>query len=294
MKRKSVKKPVGERLFETVNVVFLSALAITMLLPLLNIAATSFSSAQAAESKWVYFWPVNFTLESWRHILSRQDLWRSTGVSVFVTVTGVVLSLFFTAMTAYPLSRKYFYPRKAIMVGIVITMIFRAPLIPYFITVKALGLYNNIWVLIIPSLISAFDLIIMRTFFMQIPDELEEAAKIEGCNDFQILYKIILPLSKPIIATLGLFAVVLFWNIFQHAIWFIRNNSLYPLQLKLRAFIVSEEVLVTQGGKILDRNFNSTTLLSAAIIFASLPVLSLFPVLQKYFVKGTLLGSIKQ
>ena len=284
-----------EKIFIIANTVLLTLLAITMLLPLINILAISLSSPLAVDRNIVFFWPVEFTTASWQIILRRTDIWNSFGITVFITVFGTFLSLFLTAITAYPLSKSHFLPRKILMLGMVITMIFHAPMIPYFLTIREIGLYDSVWVLILPSALSAFNIIIMRTFFIELPDELEEAAKIEGANEFHILLKIVFPLSKAIFATVGLFYAVVYWNMFKHAILFISNTNLYPLQLKLRMLIVGAEP-ASIGGVVMDvtsRAYNARTVLSAAIIFATVPIIMVYPYLQRHFVKGVMVGSVK-
>ncbi len=270
---------------------FLILLAFTSLYPILNMAATSLSSASAAERGRVFLWPEEFTLEAWEFVVHDRLLWQAFFNSVFVAGVGSLLSLAFTAIVAYPLAKQQCRWRKFVMLMIVITMVFRYPIIPYFLTVRALGLIDTRWVLIVTHLLIAYNLVIMRTFFQQLPEELEEAAMIEGANYFQILYKIVLPLSKPVFATLGLFYAVTYWNLFLHPLLFIRTPELYTLQPRLREFIA-----MTQDVTLLEENlvdFNSTTVEAATIMFATIPILCVYPFLQKYFVKGAMLGSLK-
>ncbi|MFA9557669.1 carbohydrate ABC transporter permease [Evansella sp. AB-rgal1] len=288
-----MKKSFGEITFEVFNYTILILLATTMILPLLQLLAVSFSSPIAADSKQVFLWPVGFTLDTWNHILQNGVLWRSFGVTVYVTVVGTLLSMLFTVLTAFPLSRRDFMLRKPIMFAIVITMIFNAPMIPFFLTVRELGLMNSLWALIIPALISTFNMIIVRTFFMGVPSGLDDAAKIDGCNDFRLLFQIYLPLSKPVLATISLFYAVGYWNIFQTAVLFIRDPKLYPLQLRLREYFQAPEELAAVDLIMNELAFNTTTLKAATIIFATVPIVLVYPYLQKYFVKGAVLGSLK-
>lgn len=178
-----MRRTVGERCFQIFNFTFLMLASATMIFPFIQMLAVSFSSPTAADSKKVFLLPVEFTVDAWAHILQNEVLWRSFGITVFITVVGTFLSLLFTVLTAFPLSRKEFIVRKPIMLAIVITMIFNAPMIPYFLTVREIGLMDSIWSLIIPGLISAFNMIIVRTFFMSIPTDLDDAAKIDGCHE---------------------------------------------------------------------------------------------------------------
>lgn len=284
----------GEKTFQVANYLFLIVAALTMIFPFLHLIAVSFSSPIAADSKEVFLWPMEFTTASWTHILQNSGLWKSFGITVYITVVGTLISMFFSVLTAYPLSRQEFYIRKHVMLAIVITMIFNAPMIPFFLTVRELGMMNSLWALIIPGVISTFNMIIIRTFFMGIPKELEESARIDGCNEFRILFQIFLPLSKPVLATVGLFYAVGYWNTFQRAVLFLRDPEMWPLQMKLRAYLTSPEELAQVNMFLGDYDFNTTTLKAATIIFATIPIVLVYPYLQKYFVKGAMLGSLKE
>ncbi|UOQ48605.1 carbohydrate ABC transporter permease [Gracilibacillus caseinilyticus] len=289
-----MKQTIGERLFQVFNYLVLIVLASTMIAPLLHLLAVSFSSPIAADSKEVFLIPVNFTLATWEHILQNEVLWRAFGVTVFITVVGTILSMLFTIMTAFPLSRKEFLLRRPIMLIMVLTMIFNAPMIPFFLTVREVGLMDSIWSLIIPGLISTFNMVIVRTFFLGIPKDIDDAARIDGCNEFRLLFQIYLQLSKPVLATISLFYAVGYWNTFKSAVLFLRDPSLWPLQMRLRAFFTSEEQLAAVDLIMGDFDFNTTTLKAATIIFATIPIVMVYPYLQKYFVKGAVLGSIKE
>ncbi|MCU6712120.1 carbohydrate ABC transporter permease [Paenibacillus sp. J5C_2022] len=283
---------VLEKCFRYANAVFLGILALLMLLPLITVVSTSISSAVAVDMGRVFLWPVEFTTASWERILGREALWQSFGVTVAATVLGTGMSLMMTALLAYPMAKKEFALAKIISIGVIVTMVFRYPIIPYFLTLRDLGLFDSFWVLIVPHMIVAYNLIIMRTFFKELPIELEEAAQLEGCGYFQILFRIVLPLSKAVLATLGIFYAVMIWNQFMHPLLFIENQDLYPLQLRLRQYIVSAESIEMLVGDELPK-YNATTLRAATIIFATLPIVIVYPFLQKHFVKGALLGSVK-
>ncbi len=218
------------------------------------------------------------------------DLWRSFYITVVSTVVGTVACLFSTILLAYALSKNELKIAKFVMMAIVVTMVFKYPIIPYFLTVKGLGLYNSLWVLVIPHMVSAYNMIIMRTFFKQFPVELEEAAKVEGCGYFRTLFKVVLPSSKAVLATIGLFYAVVLWNQFQHPLMFLQERSLFPLQLKLREFITTSESLFVSAEVT---NYSERTLKAATIIFAVLPIVMVYPFIQKYFVKGAMLGAVK-
>ncbi|MDF2923597.1 MAG: transporter permease [Paenibacillaceae bacterium] len=292
----AMKEPIGEKTFRIGNIIFLGIMGFTMLVPLLKVLSTSFSSPYAVDAGHVFLWPVDFTLASWMKIIERGALWRSFFLNVAVTGMGTLLCLLMTALMAYPMSKKEFKPARFLAVMVVFTMIFRYPIIPYFLVVKELGLYNNFWVLIIPHLLTTYNLIIMRTFFRELPKELEEAAQMEGCGYFQTLFRLVLPLSQAVLATLGVFYAVMLWNQFTHPLMFIDSQHLYPLQLRLREYLVSSdssisnELMASLSGGI---PYNNATLKAATIIFATAPILIVYPFLQKYFVKGATLGSVK-
>jgi len=274
----------------TLNSAFLTVVSLTMLLPLIHVLAISFSSPHAVDANLVSLFPKQSTTASWAHIFSRSDLWSSLFINMYITVVGTLLSMFITCLMAYPLARRDFRLRRIIMFGVIFAIIFHAPMIPFFLTVKGMGLMNSLWALMLPYTVSGFNMIIMRSFFMQTPHEIEESAKMDGCSDYGILFRMILPLSKPVLATISLFYAVFYWNTFTAALFFIQDTNLYPLQMKLRQFITEPEgfVLLAADG------FNQNTLKSATIIFATVPILLVYPFIQKYFVQGATLGSVKE
>ncbi|WP_188995299.1 carbohydrate ABC transporter permease [Paenibacillus nasutitermitis] len=285
------KESLGDILFRYLNMIILGLLSLLMLMPFAKVLATSFSGPNPVDAGEVYFWPVQFTLESWSYVLKQAPLWNSFLLTLFATVVGTCICLLVTALMAYPLAKGEFKLAKIIMVMVVITMIFRYPIIPYFLALRSYGLYNSIWVLIIPHTISAFNLIIIRTFFKGMPKELEEAAQIEGCGYFRLLFRIVLPSSKAVLATLGIFYAVGIWNQFMTPLMFIEDQALYPLQLKLREYIIFTD-MIAEGPKVV-LPYNNTTLQATTVIFATIPILLVYPFLQKHFVKGAMLGSVK-
>ncbi len=287
-----MKESRSDALFSGVLTAIMICFAIVALIPLMNVLSLSVSSRVAVEMNSVNLLPVDFTLDSWKYIVGNADMWRSFGITLFSTFVGVILAVFINAIMAYPLSKSSFMPGKIIMLLVVGTMIFKAPTVPYFLTVRSYGLYNNLLVLILPHILSAYNLAIMRTFFKQFPVEVEEAAQIDGCGSFQTLLRIVLPSSKAVLATVSLFYGVTIWNQFQHPMMFISKVELYPLQLKIRQ-------LINSGGDVsamvvrAEVNYNETTLGAAAVVFAIIPVIAIYPWLQKYFAKGAMLGSVK-
>lgn len=288
-----MKTSLGEKIFSRANYIVLTLLSLTMLFPIAHVASLSLSSKVAAEGGQVFLWPVDFNVSAWKQILDRADLWQSFGVNVFVTVLGTVGGLVLTCLMAYPLTKRAFAIRKIVLLGIIITMIFKPPMIPYFLVLKSYGFYNSILALIVPSLIQVFNLMLVIAFFRQLPNELEEAAVMDGAHSYQILLKVVVPLSKPVLATVGLFMAVSYWNIYYHAVLFITDKKLYPLQLKLSEFITQSESLmdIRFVGTL---EYNTQTLGSAAIIFATLPIILVYPFIQKHFVKGATIGAVKE
>ena len=287
------KKTLGEKLFQYFIYILMAVFGFIMLLPLLTVASVSLSSPLAADTGKVFIVPVDFTFASWGYIFSLTRLWKSLLLTTFTTLSGTALSLLLNALMAYPLSKKEFTPGKFILMGIAITMIFKAPIIPYFLTLRSIGLFDSFFVLIAPHLFVSYFLIIMVTFLRQIPKELEESAMIEGCGYLQTLFKIILPSSKAMLATVGLFYAVMDWNQFMHPLLFIQNQNLYPLQLVIRSFIAGDEMIRDYFSIDKKALFNDTTVKAAVVMFSALPVIMVYPYLQKYFDKGAMVGSIK-
>lgn len=283
----------GEKTFIGVITGLLILFSIVALIPLVSVISTSLSSKSAVDMNLVTLWPKEFTLDSWMYIIDRPDLWKSFFLTLSTTLIGTVLALLMTALFAYPLSKPEFRWGSVIMMAVVIAMIFKAPIIPYFLTVRGIGLYDNPLVLVIPHILNPFNLIIMRTFFKQFSKELEEAAFLEGCGYFRMLFQFVLPLSKAVLATLALFYGVVLWNQFQHPLLFLQDTNWFPLQIKIRQFITDDSVIMSGAASTMDLNYNARTLRAATVIFAIVPIVAVYPFLQKYFVKGAMIGSVK-
>jgi putative aldouronate transport system permease protein len=281
----------AERCWLAFNTLVLTLIALLMLYPLVNTLALSFSNSVAVSQGQVGLLPIGFTISSWRMILRDTMLWRSMLNSIYISVFGTFASLLFTAIFAYPLANQKFRLRRIVMLMVVLTMIFRYPIIPYFLTIRSLGLIDKLNVLIYAHLLIPYNLVIMRTFFQGIPVEMEEAALVEGANPVQILFKVILPISKPVLATLGLFYAVTYWNLFLHPLLFIRSPQLYTMQIRLRQFIDFAQSEIIHSELIAD--LSSRSIEAATIMFATVPIMILYPFLQRYFVKGTMIGSLK-
>ncbi|MZQ85625.1 ABC transporter permease subunit [Paenibacillus sp. 5J-6] len=274
--------------------VFIIGVAITCLVPFLYMIALSLSSNNAIISQKVSLWPVEFTLETYKTILSDVSMIYTLGYTIVLTIFYTIFCMFLTICAAYPLTKKRLKGRSFVLTVLVITMYFSGGLIPSYILVKNLDLMNTMWSLILPGAMSVFNMIILKTFFASLPESLEESASIDGCNELGILLRIVLPLSMPSIATLSLFYAVDRWNGFQDALFYITDKNLYPMQLKLYQIITANQQLDTQQGEgSVGAFIVPESLKAASVMFATVPILVVYPKLQKYFVEGVMTGAIK-
>lgn len=283
-----------EKIFNVANVIFMVFFLAIIALPLWNIVALSFNDATDAARGGIYFWPRKFSLESYYTVFEDSAIYKAFGISVAKTVIGVVLHTALTAMVAYGMSRRNLMGRKIYMNMGILTMFVSGGMIPTFLLFKELGLLNNFWVYIIPVLFSFYDMVILMNFFRSIPFSLEESAMMDGANPFIIFVKIILPLSLPVLATIALFHGVFQWNDYMTANIYVDDRSLYPLQMLLFR-IVSENLspAVATGTNVV-RNTTSQSLQLATMVVTTVPVVVIYPFLQKYFIQGMTLGSVKE
>lgn len=285
-------KTWGNRLFDAVNYTVLFLIAIICVLPFVYVTAVSFASPAEVARGGLILWPQEWSLISYQYIFSSATLPRSLLVSVYITVVGTLINLTFTSLMAYPLSKPHLRGRNPVLLGVLITMLFSGGMIPTYFVVNALNLTNTLWSLMIPSAISAFNLIVLKNFFQQIPDGLEDSAKIDGCHDLGVLIRIVIPLSLPAMATFGLFYAVAHWNTFFSAILYINDNSKWPIQVLLREIVILAQSRVGDAG-FEEASVQPLTIRMAVIVFATVPILMVYPFLQKHFAKGVLLGSVK-
>lgn len=283
------------RFVDGINYTLLLIVALVCVLPFIYILVASFTAPEELIKGGFVLFPTKFSLEGYRYILSTDIILSSLGVSVFITVAGTLCNLFFTALLAYPLAQKDVAGTKLVMRLVVFSMLFSGGMIPTYMMVRWTGLLDSTASLIIPGLISAFNLIIMRNFFQQLPEGLEEAARIDGASDPGILFRIVLPLSAPVLASLTLFYAVGHWNSYFNAVLYINDNALWPIQVWLRQIVI-----LSQGGIGDSTQFGSDyvappaeTIKMAVIVLSTLPILLVYPFLQKHFAKGALLGSVK-
>lgn len=292
-----MKMSRGEQTASALNYIFLGVFALLALAPFVHVLAQSLSSHDAITSGKVTLWPVDFTWEAYGRVLSEQAFLNSFQVSVLRTVAGTLVNVTLTCLLAYPISKAYIKGRSAIMFLIVFTMLFGGGMIPTFLMVKATGLLDTYWAFIIPGAISAFNVIIMKNFFQSVPVELEESAKMDGGSNLGILFRIVIPLSMPAIATITLFHAVGHWNAFFDTVLYISERKMYPLQVYLRELIMFNQSNIDNNSGY-SSNMDSTllaleSLKAAALIASTVPILIVYPFLQKYFVKGIMLGSVK-
>ncbi len=277
-----------------VNGILLTALAFICLYPFLNVLAYSVSGYNAVLSGRVTFYPIDFNIDAYKQILGKTQIWMAMRTTVIVTVEGTILSLVLTVFAAYALSRNDL-PGKSVFTGIILfTMYFSGGMIPTFMVVKKVGLYDTMAALFIPQSINVFNFIVMRTFFRNLPESLEEAARIDGASHLKILIRIVLPLSIPIIATIGLFYAVGYWNTYFDALLYIKSPERYTLQLRLKSLLFGEE-LNNSGANLegIGTHVMTQSLKMATVAVSTIPILVIYPWLQKYFVKGVMIGSVK-
>ena len=284
-KKRKNKKPIGTKIFNIFNYAFFTLLA------------KSLSSEKALVSGKVKLLPVEFQTGTYKFVLGNSQFINAFKVSIFITVVGTLLGLIMTVLIAYPLSKKLLKGRSGLLLYFVFAMIFNGGLIPTYLVMQKLNLVNNIWVLILPTLVNVYNMLIMKNYFESLPDSIEESAKVDGASDFRILVQIILPLSKPVLATIALFFAVAHWNSYYNAMIYITRVDLKPLQLYLKELVASTKNTLEQAGyePDIEGMYNSSpeAVQAASIIAATVPILVVYPFLQKYFVKGVLVGSVK-
>ena len=279
---------------EIVFNVILTIFVILCVVPMIHVIAQSMSGRNAVLTGSVYLWPKDLDFSAYTNVLNDPTMIRALWFSVFLTVGYTALSMVATILLAYPLSRKYIPGRKWLMVLILIPMYFTGGTIPNYLWVKQMGLIDSPWSLVWPVLTSTYNTIILRNFFESVPDSLEESAKLDGCNDWQVLFRIILPLSTASLATIALFYAVSRWNGYADVRYYINSSKYYTLQMKLYQVVfasTSSEVTQAEGGKTM---VLADTIKSASIVFSTVPILIVYPFLQKYFVQGVMIGAVKE
>ncbi|WP_100010050.1 carbohydrate ABC transporter permease [Lentibacillus sediminis] len=285
-------RTLSEKIFDAGNIILLAIIAFIMLFPLLYVFSVSFSSMQDFITKDFIIWPENWVTDAYQYIFASEQFIRSIFVSIFVTIVGTIVNLAFTATMAYGLTRNA-PGQRPILFMVVFSLIFQAGMIPTYLVVDATGLLDTVWSLIIPIAIAPFNLIVMRQFFLNIPNELIESAFVDGANELQIFGRIILPLSKPALAAIGLFYAVNHWNNYFHGMLYISDPAKWPIQVVLRQMVITQDMDITTGQLVTDVAPPPETIQMAAVIVATVPILIVYPFLQKHFAKGVMLGAVK-
>lgn len=284
----------GSRIFDGLNYFFLFLLCVLMLYPLWYVLCCSLSDpAQLMRHSGILLWPLDFSFAGYEKVLGYKQLWNSYAVTIFVVIIGTAMNMFFSTLFAFVLSRKGMLWHKLITGLAVFTMYFSGGMIPTYLVVKGVGLYDTIWAMIVPGLISTYNCIILRTAFYGIPDSLEESAKIDGAGDLRVLFTICVPLIVPSMATVALFYAVGHWNSWTNALLYIRNEDLMPLQMVLRALLIQGEAIEVTGGQDLQTELNNMLLKYVVIVVSTVPILCVYPFIQKFFTKGVMIGAVK-
>jgi putative aldouronate transport system permease protein len=292
-----IKEPLADKILLSLIYVVLFLILVIVLYPLIYIVSSSISSPQAVVAGRVWLFPVELSLKGYNAVLNNPRIWSGYYNSLLYTGIGTLISVSLTIALAYPLSKRTFHGRNLLMYMIMITMIFSGGLIPYYLTVRDLGLIDTRWALLLPQAVAVWQVFIAKTFFEEtIPEELNEAAQLDGCSDFKFLSAIALPLSKPIIAVLVLMYAIANWNAYFDALIFLRKPDLFPLQLILREILIQNSVdntMMVDVRTMEARQGMKDLLKFSLIVVSSLPVLIIYPFVQQYFVKGVMIGSLK-
>lgn len=296
----AIKRSRGENIFAVFNVILMLLLTVFFLYPLLNMLSISFSNDYAVLGARVTFYPIGFNTSTYKLIFENQDIWRSFFNSVFVAGAGCILSLCALSVAAYPIAFGDFYGKKLYNALIMFTMWFNAGIIPVFLTIRQIGLYDSLWALIINSLISAYNVVIIRSYFQSIPTSIVESARIDGANDFRILFQMIIPLAKPVMATVALWIIVGHWNDYLNSLMFLFSRENYTLQRILKELVLNAESSIhnisaagsaseTAGAAALGQQMRN-----GVLVVSMIPMIIIYPFAQKYFVSGVMLGSVKE
>lgn len=285
-----VRKISTDKIFDWIINILMGAIAIMFLIPLVHVVVCSFSSVNQVIAGKVGLFPVDFTIDGYKEVFADEKLWRGFGNSLFYTFVGTIIQVTLQMLCAYPLSRRDFKGRKVINLFLILTMFISGGMIPTYLLISKLRMLNTIWALIIPGCVSVFNIIVIRTYMeTSIPFELQEAARIDGCGDFGIFCRVILPLSRPIIFVMVLYAIVGYWNNYFNSLLYIQDSSLFPLQRVLQDMLVSNNSSIGGGTEV----GKQEQLKYVTIVVSSLPLLIIYPFFQKYFEKGVVMGGVK-
>lgn len=295
MKKQQIQTSIGSKIFNVINIAIMLVLVVCTFYPMLHIFLASFSNGNALLAHTgILLKPLDFTLSGYQMVFKDPMIVKGYANTLFIVAVGSVISVLLTATGAYFLSRKNVMFQKAVMIYIIFTMFFSGGMIPFYFTVKGLGLYNTLWALILPTAVNTYNLIIMRTGFEAVPISLEESAKLDGASHLTILFRIVVPLAMPTIAVIILYYAVAYWNAWFNAMMFIQDRVKYPLQLVLRGILFSNDTAAMTGGVgTVDQEAVGESIKYGVIVVATVPILAVYPLLQKYFVKGVMIGAVK-
>ena len=283
-----------DKVFKIITISVVVVIAACCLFPFLHVLAVSFSDKTAVIRGEVLLWPQSFKLSAYKAVFNNKGLMDSMWFTLILTVVYTVFSLIMTILCAYPLSYPGLKLKSPILLYILFTMYFSGGMIPGYLNIKSLGLLDTFWVLVFPTMLSTYNMILMKSFFQAMPRELEESAYVDGTNDFVVLIRIVLPLSKAMLATIALFYAVSRWNGFMDAILYINDESMYTIQLRLRQMIQASQVSsMMEEIPEMKADLIAETIKAACMAFSMIPVMIVYPWLQKYFVKGVMIGSVK-
>ena len=289
-----IRKTAEDVFIDVLSYAVMGLFALVTLIPFLNIIAKTFSEDWAVVSGKVGILPMGFQLDSLNYVITSSRFLSSFMVSVIITAAGTALSILLICVTAYPLSKKKLWGVKGVMILYVFTMMFSGGMIPNYLLIKNLGIYNTLWSVILPGMINVFNLMIVKNYFESIPESIEESAMMDGASYTRVLFTIVLPLAVPTIATITLFTAVSYWNNYMGPMLYINEPGLKPLQLYLREIILEQSDMVLSSQSAEDQlNISSEGVRSATIIASTLPILVVYPFIQKYFIKGIMIGSVK-
>lgn len=289
-----IKSTFGEKIFSFFNTIFLIFVAFVSVYPLLYTLSISLSSAAEAARMGFHLYPREISLSAYKMVFANEELYQAYGNTIARTILGTVGALIVTSMFAYPMSRSHMPLKKPIMLIVIFAMLFDGGIIPLYLLIKNFGLIDNRMVYILPSLISAYNAIILINSFKSLPESLMESAKLDGATEMTILFRIVIPLSKPVLATVGLWAAVGHWNTWMDGLLYINSNDKQILQIFLQRIVKQSQLSMESGLTNVDvMSYTSETITSATIIVTILPILLVYPYIQKYFVKGIMLGSVK-
>jgi putative aldouronate transport system permease protein len=294
------KYSLSDKSFDVVNKIFLTIIVLLIVYPLIFVLSASISDPASVSSGDMWLWPVDVNFNGYEKVFQNDAIWTGYKNTIIYTLVGTAIHLFILLPCAYALSRKELMGKKLILWFILFTMLFNGGLIPTYLVIKSLGMLDTMWSIVIPNVVGAWSILVARTFFQQsIPDQLVEASKIDGATDFHIFFKVVLPLSAPIIAVMALFHGVSLWNQYFNALIYLSNEDLYPLQLILREILIVSEMSAEGGGTgeaaaFVDQVKTASLVKYAVIIISSFPLLVIYPFLQRFFVKGVLIGSVKE